>query len=316
MISYSAPGKIILSGEHSVVYTKPAFVTAINLKLTFHIDKQRTKQITTIDPTVVYCEKIVKTYLRKNNIAIRDIPYQYTIDSDIPQGCGMGSSAAFCVAAVASFLHFYTGNEYDKETMNSLAYQCEKYFHGMPSGVDVSASCFGGLIFYRKEFEFLKNISALNFKIPKSFQERLVLIDTGKPVESTAEMVAFVGKRYNVYPKKIEHILSAIERVTKRMVVSVVKEDPNMFVDTISENQKLLEELGIVSKQTQKLIDDLKPYGVGKVTGAGGIQKGSGMVLFCLRNPSLKSNLTSLLTQKVMPFIQNQCGVFLHQGAY
>jgi len=88
-----------------------------------------------------------------------------------------------------------------------------------------------------------------------------------------------------------------------------------MFVDTISENQKLLEELGIVSKQTQKLIDDLKPYGVGKVTGAGGIQKGSGMVLFCLRNPSLKSNLTSLLTQKVMPFIQNQCGVFLHQGA-
>ena len=51
----------------------------------------------------------------------------------------MGSSAAFCVASVAALLHFYTGKQYEKQVINSLAYQCEKYFHGMPSGVDVSA---------------------------------------------------------------------------------------------------------------------------------------------------------------------------------
>src|SRR3989338_2438064 len=153
-ISYSAPGKIILSGEHSVVYGKPALVTAVNLRLTVTINEG------------------------KPQIKDKKKSFNYYYKSDIPIGRGMGSSAAFCVATAAALLHFYTGREYDKQIINSLAYQGETYFHGMPSGVDVSASCFGGLIFYRKEFEFLKNISSLNFKIPKRIQDQLILIDS------------------------------------------------------------------------------------------------------------------------------------------
>jgi len=280
MIRYSAPGKIILSGEHSVVYTKPAFVTAVDFKLTFSVRTCKPQEKPNKTKEVEFCENVVKKYLQKNNTPFQNEQYIFEIVSTIPQGRGMGSSAAFCVASVAALLHFYTAKEYDKQTINSLAYLCEKHFHGMPSGVDVSASCFGGLIFYRKEFEFLKTISALNFKISKSFQDKMILIDTGKPVESTAEVVKHVGNRYNQYPKKIERVLAGIERTTKRMVVSVVKEDMKMFSDAIDENQKLLVELGIVSKETQKLIDRLRQYGVGKVTGAGGLKKNSGLILF------------------------------------
>ena len=309
MISYSAPGKIILSGEHSVVYTKPAFVTAIDLALTFSIRKKRATDVISKTKEVTYSENIVKKYLQKNNISFSDQEYIYKIDSRIPEGRGMGSSAAFCVASVAALLHFYTGKQYEKQVINSLAYQCEKYFHGMPSGVDVSASCFGGLIFYRKEFEFLKTISALNFKIPKKFQDNMILINTGRPVETTADMVKHVGNLYNKHPKEMEQTLAGIERVTKRMVIAVIKEDIKMFTDAIEENQKLLVKLGIVSKETQQLLIKLKPFGVGKVTGAGGLRNGSGMILFM--KESGKNIHEIIPKEEIVSFKQNYRGVTL-----
>src|SRR3989344_2956493 len=293
-ISYSAPGKIILSGEHSVVYGKPALVTAVNLRLTVTINEGKPQiKDKEIHEAVVKIEEIVLNYLQKQT-KVKKKSFNYYYKSDIPIGRGMGSSAAFCVATAAALLHFYTGREYDKQIINSLAYQGEKYFHGMPSGVDVSASCFGGLIFYRKEFEFLKNISSLNFKIPKKIQDKLILIDSGQPVESTEQMVKHVGKRYNENPKLIETVLNIIEKLTKRMVVSIVKEDINLFQETVKENQKELENLGIVSKQTSELLKNLQAYGVGKVTGAGGIAEGSGLIMFFAKD---KEGLESFAEQ-------------------
>ena len=156
-----------------MVYAKPAFVTAVDLALTVTIDEGKsTQKDVKLQEAVASCDSIVKSYLSKEKISFEDRSFTYSYESDIPEGRGMGSSAAFCVATVAALLHFYGGKSFNKEVINSLAYQCEKYFHGMPSGVDVSASCFGGLIYYRREFEFLKCISALNFKIPKHFQRR------------------------------------------------------------------------------------------------------------------------------------------------
>ncbi|MBP7967087.1 mevalonate kinase [Candidatus Woesebacteria bacterium] len=291
-ITYAAPAKIILSGEHSVVYTKPAFVCAVDFHLHATVE-DGTKAVYSeqIEKGIEYTNSVVLAYLKKENISANIRDFKCTIASHIPEGRGMGSSAAFCVALSGALMHFYTDRQWDKQIVNSLAYQAEKHFHGMPSGVDVSASCYGGLIFYRKEFEFLKTVSALNFKIPKSFEERLLLIDTGKPVESTKEMVSIVGKRYNADSELIERILSAIEKITKRMVISVVKEDFKMFTESIAANQKLLTDLGIVSEATIQLLEELSPFGCGKVTGAGGVSSGSGFVLFVIQNESVMEKL-------------------------
>lgn len=302
-ISYSAPGKIILSGEHSVTYGKPAFVTGIHLRLTIHLS-EGTPAIKDqkLHKAFTYIEDIVIKYLqKKQEIKKKDIYYSY--ESEIPIGRGMGSSAAFCVATTAALLHFYSGHEHDKQVINSLAYQAEKYFHGFPSGVDVSASCFGGLIFYRKEFEFLKHISSLNFKIPQTILDNLYLLDSGEPVEDTSEMIKIVGKNYNNNPKKMEVCLNTIEKVTKRMVISVVKEDTQMFEDAIADNEKLVEELGIVSKSTKSLLQSLSPFGVGKVTGAGGLKKGSGMIIFYSKDNKFKDYLSA---NKIQLFKFNQ----------
>lgn len=278
-IVYSAPAKVILSGEHAVVYGKPAIVAAITLRLNFTLTilEQSGKND---DPVISFIAGKVKEFLTDKKIKFKDKNFRFKINSDIPTGRGLGSSAALSVASSAAFLEFYTGRQFEKEEINNLAYQIEKYFHKNPSGVDPSTVCFGGLVYYRKEFEFLKTISSLNFKIPRTIDKSLYLIDSGQPQESTGQMVESVGKLYTKNPQFIDSIFNDIEKTTKRMVISIEKEDADFFQKCLIDNQILLEMLGTVSNRAKNLLKQLEPYGIGKVTGAGGRKQGSGFILF------------------------------------
>ncbi len=301
-IIYSAPAKVILSGEHGVVYGKPALVSAVDLRLKFTLTNlMRPRKNSKVNKEISFISQKVKDYLKKQGISFSDRKFEFQVDSETPVGRGLGSSAALSIASVAAFLKFYTRRDFNKETINNLAYQIEKYFHKNPSGADNTASCFGGLIYFRKEFEFLKNISALNFKIPKSIANNLFLIDTGKPKESTAEIVAEVGKLYNRKPKLIENILNNIEKTTKKMVISIVKEDREFFQKTIRENEKLLEKLKVVSLKTKSLLKKLEKFGAGKITGAGGKETGSGFILFLAKD---KEKLEEFLKRKKIDYYQ------------
>lgn len=297
--SYSAPAKVILSGEHAVVYGKPAIVSAVQLYLTCTVDKSMGEMK---DTKLRFIADTVRTYLRSQKIQFQEEPVSIRISSTIPVGRGLGSSAALSVAAVGALLAYYVpGEEFSKETINSLAYKVEKMFHKNPSGVDNSAASFGGLLYYRKEFEFLKCISALTFKLPPQIEEHLYLIDTGKPKESTADMVNHVGTLYNHDTPRVEALMQGIEKITKRLVVSVIKEDREFFRKCIAENNELLRELGVVSAKAAALIKSLKPYGEGKITGAGGIKNGSGFVLFFSHN---NTELEKNLRERKLSFIK------------
>lgn len=303
-ISYSSPAKVILSGEHAVVYGKPAIVSAINLRLKFTVSSiSQSGQDSVLAKEIVFISKKVREYLQKEKIKFFDKKFKVSIDSDIPIGCGLGSSAALSVAAVASFLEFYSGKKFDKEIFNNLAYQMEKYFHQNPSGIDNTASCFGGLIFYRKEFEFLKTVSSLNFKIPQKIEENLFLIDSGKPQETTAEMVKTVGNLHNKKPALVEEVLANIEKTAKRITISLIKEDEKFFKQNILDNEIFLELLGVVSKKTKRLLKELSNYGIGKITGAGGKKEGSGLILFYQENQK-KNDFLTYLKKNNLKFIK------------
>ena len=125
-ISYSAPAKVILSGEHAVVYGKPALVSALNLRLRFSLWEEKSR-IT--DKSIRFISETVKTYLNTQKIVYSDKEFDFKIESEIPVGRGLGSSAALSVASAAAFLEFYTGEQFKKETVNELAFQVEKHFH-------------------------------------------------------------------------------------------------------------------------------------------------------------------------------------------
>lgn len=270
-IAYSAPAKVILSGEHAVVYGRPALVSTINLRLKFSLTiLARSLQDNKINKEIFFISQKVKDYLKKEKINFVDKQFNFTIESDIPIGRGLGSSAALSVTTVAAFLEFFTGRQFEKKEINNLAYQIEKHFHQNPSGVDNSASCFGGLIFYQKNISLEK----LNFKIPKKIEEKLFLIDSGKPKETTGEMVSLVRAKIS------QAILNEIAMSTKKLEESIERKNVNLFQECLVDNEKMLEKLEVVSIKTKKLLAALTKFGVGKVTGAGGSKTNSGFILF------------------------------------
>ncbi len=276
--SYKAPAKVILGGEHAVVYGKPALISAVDLWMEVNAEPG------TGDGRDAMLDRIVEKVKSFLGPGHQDRQAHITVSSGIPTGRGLGSSAALCVAASAALIHLFSGKEPDRDTVASCAYHAEKLFHANPSGADTSASCFGGLVFYRKEFEFLKTISALNMKIPESIAKHLLLIDSGAPKENTSDMVQAVGKLYNKDRTAAEEAMHAIEKTVKRMVVSIAKEDTEFFKTAIRDGQQQLERIGVVSAQTRQILETLEPFGTGKVTGAGGKQDGSGYVLFFARS--------------------------------
>jgi mevalonate kinase len=285
-ISYSAPAKVILSGEHAVVYGKPGLVSAINKRLEFSLWEAAKK---TSDKNILHISQIIKNYLKKEKINFVDKKFSFKIASEIPIGRGLGSSAALSVTSAAAFLEFYTGRQFEKENINNIAFQIEKHFHQNPSGVDNSAACFGGLILYQKNVK-IKN---LDYRIPKIIEEKLFLIDSGKPKETTGEMVDFVGT------KSAGKILDEIEATTKKLKESLVRKNINLFKESLVDNEYLLEQLGIVSEKTKKLLEDLSKFGVGKVTGAGGRATNSGFIIFLAED---KEKLLEFLKNKKISY--------------
>src|SRR3989344_290210 len=288
-ISYSAPAKVILSGEHSVVYGKPAIAAAFDRRLTFEISHEvsfrphQTRE-KSHHQKILAIAKIVTDYLTNIKLPFTNYKYLYKIESDIPIGRGLGSSGALACASTAAFYHYYTGKKPTEEIISKLSYQIEKLANKNDSGLDSTVSTVGGLIFFRKEFEFLKSIFQLPYHIPDNLVQNLILIDSGKPEETTGQIVGSVKVRYRKNPKKIANILNQMELITKQLIISIVSNNEALFSKSILQNQTLLEQLGVVSNPTKILLSELTKWGTGKITGAGGVKKGSGYLLFYSKN--------------------------------
>lgn len=198
------------------------------------------------------------------------------VQSQIPMGCGMGSSAAYAVATIAIKM-LASGWGLEKDKVCEAAYEMEKQTHGAPSGVDNTICTYGGFLWYRKESEKVKIFEEI---APVVKLDRFMLVNSGTPRESTKEMVAFVRGRYQAKPKKYETIFSEIEAVARRWLKYLTGETTENLKELILENERCLESLGVVSSWTKKIIRQIERMGgAAKISGAGGIEKGSGIIL-------------------------------------
>jgi len=319
-IKVSVPGKIHLMGEHTVVYGKPALLAAVNRRLEISLKLHNDQNIKLVnrdsrDLVTVSLNQIEekvrlvredwenyhstgKSILLKKHIgnssdlamiAIgetfayhqKKIPSGFSLEysSQIPVGSGMGSSAALAVG-IAGAISSYFGFPPDIEAINNIAYIIEQRQHGKPSGGDNSTVAFGGLIWFRKETPAIKTIGKIPLIIPSDISNNLYLLQTGKPEETTGEMLAIVAAFAKSNPVQFEKILNSQEEITRKIATVIENWDEKEFTLLLIKGQRNLEKLGVVSKKTLQLIRAIEQSGgFAKICGAGGYSQNSGIIL-------------------------------------
>jgi len=277
MIKVSIPGKIHLIGEHSSVYGKGAILASINLFLHAKISKSKTKQILGLiqyDDAIKNMQSAIEQKI-KEKFDIKEIPnYKIEIDkSGITVGSGLGTSASLSAAFSECLLKFLK-IEYSKDDLFEIAFEGEKIFHGNPSGGDLVTVLSRGLTYFKKNSDDKKTISPLSLGRDLD----LLLINSGKPNESTSDMVKLVplrAKRGN-----LDEILDSQEILTNQLLKVLKKWDEIKFIEIIKKAEQNLEKLGVVGKTAKAIIRKIeKLQGAAKISGAGGIKKGSGIIL-------------------------------------
>lgn len=275
-VTVSVPGKIHLMGEHAIVYGRPAILAAINKRLYATVsDNDSLKIVTKDDPKLI--KKAIEVVAKKFNLE-SPLKVKIEIKSAIPTGRHVGSSAAVSVAVVSALTYFLK-KIWNPNLFNELAYEVEKVQHGNPSGGDNTTVTFGGFIWFRKELEFLKSLWQLPFKPSKKIAP-FVLIDSGRPKESTGEMVKNVADFRKKYPEKVKKLLDENEEAVKEVTIAIKEGDEKLLISAIKKGERTLEGLGVVSKKVIPIIRDVENVGgAAKILGGGGKAAAVGLLL-------------------------------------
>ena len=268
--SFTAPGKIILFGEHAVVYGKPAIaipvsgmrasawsepgegkltINALDLNQKISLDN-KTSQFSVLAQAL-----LSKTKQNEPNLTIN-------LTSKLPQGSGMGSSAATSTA-VCKALSNYLGVDLEKNQISELVFDAEKIVHGTPSGIDNT------VVAYESPVYFIKGNDPMTFDSGRKFY--LVIGDTGIE-SSTKETVGNVRAMWEKEPNLMNGYFNEIENITKGGRMAIEEGNREMVGELMNDNHELLNKIGVGHSELEKLVElSIKSGAIGaKLTGGGG----------------------------------------------
>ncbi|MDW5562846.1 MAG: mevalonate kinase [Methanomassiliicoccus sp.] len=265
----SAPGKVILLGEHAVVFGRPAIALAINLRLRCSI---RPSQESTLNGQPMderagpYIAAVLRQHWTEGHAAI-------DIASDLPSGSGLGSSAAVTVATLGAINARRNGIV--PEDIARHAFDIESIVQGRASPIDTSISSHGGGIFISasKDESLLWEIARdtrrwfiHDCEVPKM---TLVVGFTGNKAP-TGPLVAKV-RRYAERSGFAREIIDEIGMLTMEGLGRMRVGDVEALGRLMTKDHNLLTILGVSTPALQKLVDASLPFSYGaKLTGAGG----------------------------------------------
>ncbi len=269
MVVTSAPGKVILLGEHAVVFGRPAIALAIGLR------SRCRAQI--IDDHIGSVDRIGVQHGSYISTAIHCSwdggPLDIEIQSQLPSGSGLGSSAAVTVATLGAIASLK--GEFDEETIARQAFEVESVVQGRASPIDTSVSAHGKGIFISSErgSDLLWHISkdTRNWYIHDCEVPDMTLVVgfTGNKAP-TGPLVAKV-KRYVDHTRFAREIIDEIGDITLEGLQRMRSGDVEGLGRLMNRNHGLLAILGVCTPPLQKLVDAALPHSYGaKLTGAGG----------------------------------------------
>lgn len=278
----SAPAKIILFGEHFVVYGNPAILASINRRIfvdarmidenkvvirsdiglsgeysasAFTIIQGGIEAKATLDPLYNAIRQVLSARGKKTGVEI-------VISSGVPPGIGLGSSAAACVATVAAVNSLFQKKP-SKQKLCELAIESERLIHKNSSGADCYVSTFGGLIYYSKAGGFKK----MRSKGPLG----LVIASTGVK-HSTGDLVEGVKRLKDRNESLFKSLAKQAADTCAQARGAMASGRRDKLGALMNENQAILRQMGVSHYKVEDLIDICGKAGAlgAKITGAGG----------------------------------------------
>jgi len=287
MVTSSAPGKVYLFGEHAVVYGEPAVPCAIELRaqvsvserdaglrvragdlsldgFTVEYDGEATGRPdvdvpdSLIDAAMGYVNEAIEQ--AKDAADVDDVGFEVTIDSEIPLGAGLGSSAAVAVAAIDAATR-ELGVSLAPEAIADRAYQVEHDVQdGQASRADTFCSAMGGAV--RVEGDDCRQIAAPDLPFVIGYDGGAG--DTGKLVAGVREL----RDEYDFAADTVEAIGDIVRTGEEALAAGDIGELGRLM----NFNHGLLSSLGVSSRSLDAMVwaaRDAGAYGA-KLTGAGG----------------------------------------------
>jgi len=260
MVVESACGKMVLFGEHSVVYGRPAIAVPLKeLRLSVKAEKSNDFIITSdVFSYIELLKRGTTEIIRK--LGVND-KIKLSVSSDIPLASGLGSSAAFSVAATKAIAEYF-GKTLNIEEIKEVSYGAEDIFHGKASGLDTT------VVAYEKPIYFIKGKEPEILHIKNNFS--FIIVNTG--IKSiTSEVVSELRKSYDSDKENISLIFDEIESIVDKARTALKEGNISFLGELMYSNQKCLKRLGLSIAEVDNLIIELKELGAlgAKLSGAG-----------------------------------------------
>lgn len=272
----TAPGKIILFGEHAVVYGEPAIAAplqTLQARVVVHPEiTGMSGQIHIEAPDISLSADIkdleVDHPLRAAITAVageqnlNEVPAcRIQITSTIPMAAGLGSSAAISTALIRAFSAFL-GTLLSNDQISQFAFEVEKIHHGTPSGIDNSVVVLQQPIYYQKGVP----MEILSITSPIS----ILVADSGSPGD-TQKAVSAVRESWLKEPEKYNQIFSDIGSLTQNARELIASGDTRELGLLMDQNHGLLQDLGVSTPGLDHLVQSARDAGAlgAKLSGGG-----------------------------------------------
>lgn len=264
----TASGKIILMGEHSVVYGQPAIALpfyATQVEITIEEAQENTLDSTyfcgKVSEAPAALQSIQELLSKLQNYFIDSQGVHITIKSTIPPERGMGSSAAVAVALTRGYFDYHEVEISDAALLNFVNFS-EKIAHGNPSGIDAAATSGSSPLYFIKG----KTMDAF----PLNLDAYLVVADTGIKGQTRAA-VADVAKLMEQNQEDISEIIATLGQLTDEAKDAIIANDSLLLGHVMTQAHHRLQQLTVSNDALDKLAEAALANGAlgAKLTGGG-----------------------------------------------
>ena len=274
--SATAPGKIILFGEHAVVYGRPAIAVPVK--------QLRARAVISADPRAELGKVRIQAPDVSLDVLIDDLPsghplrevvqivlaelaitrppaFKLRVTSTIPIAAGLGSGAAVSVAIIRA-LSAFLGQPLSDEKVSALAYEVEKLHHGTPSGIDNT------VVTYRMPVYFVRGSPVETFQVKRPFS--LVIADTGIS-SPTAIAVGDLRQAWLADKAYYEPVFDAVQQIVQTARTIIENGQIEALGPLMNKNHVLLQKMGVSCEELDRLVSTACDAGAlgAKLSGGG-----------------------------------------------